>query len=176
MISIEEKKQKVDDLATELKSASGIYLANFIGINVEKLTELRASLKKDGAQMMVVKNTLIKRAFSSLKIMGLDDFLIGSTAVILADGEDPIIPAKIIADFHKKNKDLLLVKAVKIEEEIYDGSKIKELSAMPGKKELQAKIISIAMGPGANLIGLFNGPGSIIAGQIKSLMEKLENK
>lgn len=176
MISTEEKKRIVSELTEKVNSAPGIYLADFFGINVEKITELRAALREQGASMIVSKNTLLKKVFNECKIEGLEKYLVGPTSVILAKEEDPLAPAKVINNFQKKNEDLLPVKAVQIEAQIYSGDKIEELSKMPGKKELQGQIVSLALGPGADLIGLLKGPGSIIAGQIKFLIEKLEDK
>jgi large subunit ribosomal protein L10 len=174
MISIDEKKQIVDALTDKVKIASGFYLADFFKINVEKITALRADLKEKGATMVVTKNTFLKRVFKNCEIEGMDEYLVNATSIIIASPDDPITPAKVIADFHKENTDLLKVKVVKVENDIMQGDKIKELAKMPGKIELQGQIVSIMMGPGANLIGLIKGPGGIVAGQVKSLIEKLE--
>ncbi|MFC1584726.1 50S ribosomal protein L10 [Fibrobacterota bacterium] len=176
MITKEQKEQVVKDLSEKVNAATGIYLADFIGINVEQITELRSALKKQGARMIVTKNTFLRRVLSQCQITGLEVHLAGPTSIILAGEEDPIAPAKIIADFHKANKDLFPVKAIRIEDQIYSGEKIKDISKMPGKRELQAQIISLALSPGAQLIGLIKGPGSKIAGQIKALVEKLEKQ
>jgi large subunit ribosomal protein L10 len=176
MISLEDKKQAVARLTEKIKGSTGIYLADFLGINVELITELRAALREQGATMIVAKNTLMKRVFKECSITGLDEHLVGPTSLILGTEEDPIAPAKIIADFQKKNEDLLPVKIVKIEAQTYDGGRIKELSKMPGKREIQAQVVSQTLSPGAVLIGLLKGPASMIAGQIESLIEKLESK
>jgi large subunit ribosomal protein L10 len=176
MISIEEKKLRVQELVDKVNTSAGFYLADFFGIDVEKITQLRAALREKGARMIVVKNTVLRRVIDDCQLKGLDKYLVGPTSIILASEDDPLLPAKVIADFHKGNKDLLQVKAIKIEEQIYEGEKVKEFSKMPGKREMQAQIISIAMGAGASLIGIIKGPGSKIAGQVKSLVEKLENK
>ncbi len=176
MFSIEEKKSVVNDFTELIKDSSGIYLADFSGINVEKITELRAAFREKGIKMQVVKNTLLKRVFDDCQIKGLDDYLVGPTSVILANSEDPIDPAKEIVAFHKKNKDLLSIKAVSMEGTVYEGKSIKELADMPGRQELVAQVIGIATGAGANLIGLIKGPGSKIAGQVKALIERLDEK
>ena len=176
MISVEEKKRIIKELIEKVNSASGFYLADFFNINVETITGLRAALREKGAVMIVAKNTLFRRVFEACKIEGLEEYLVGPTSIILAGEDDPIAPAKVITDFRKQNKELLPVKAVRIEKLIYSGDKIKDLSKMPGKRELHAQIISIALGVGAKVIGLIKGPGSNIAGQINSLIENLEEK
>ena len=176
MQTIDDKKQIVKDFTKKVEQASGIYLADFTGIDVEHITALRNTFREKEIQMQVVKNTLLKRIFSDLKITGLDEYLIGPTSVILAKEDEPSEPAKIIIDFHKKNQDLLSIKSVQIEAQTFDGSKIKDLSKMPNKKELQATIISLAMAPGSNLVGLLKGPSGMLAGQIKSIKDKLEEE
>ncbi len=174
MQTIEEKKGVVESLIDDVNNASAIYLADYKGINVPTLSGLRSSFKEKGVHMQVVKNTLLKRVFEKCEITGLDEYLIGPTSLILADAEDPAQPAKIIVDFQKENDGFLEVKGVQMDSQNYAGDSIKDLAKMPGKRELQATIISLAMSPGANLIGYIKGPGSTIAGQIKALVEKLE--
>jgi large subunit ribosomal protein L10 len=95
--------------------------------------------------------------------------------LILADGDDPMAPAKLIVDFLKKQKEALKMKAVNIDGGIYPGEKLDDLAKMPGKRELQAQVISLAMGPSGKLLGLLKGPGSALASQIKALVERLES-
>ena len=176
MQTLEDKKYIVEDFSRKVEESSGIYLADFTGMDVEKTTIIRAQFKEKKIHMQVVKNTLLKRVFDDLKISGLDEFLLGPTSVILATPDEPSEPAKIIIDFHKKNEDLLSVKSVQLDSQVYDGGKIKELAKMPNKQELQATIVSLVLAPGSNFVGLLKGPGSMIAGQIKSIIEKLEKE
>src|SRR5690606_40187306 len=129
---------------------------------------------KKGVTMRVAKNTLVKRALENVGVTGLDQYLTGPTAVILADGEDPIAPAKLLVEFLKKNEKALKAKAVHMDGQAYEGAELVSLSKMPGKRELQAQVVTLAMSPGATLLGLFKGPGSAIASQIQSLVSKIE--
>ena len=106
-------------------------------------------------------------------IHGLEKHLAGPTAVIMA-GEDPMAPAKALVEFHKTNEDMLPVKVVHIDGSQYPGAHLSALAKMPGKRELQAQVVSLALGPGARLAGILKGPGAKLAGQIKALVEKLE--
>ena len=159
MQTINDKKDIVAHFTKKVEASSGIYLADFKGIDVEKTTELRSIFREKKIHMQVVKNTLLKRVFEDLKITGLDEHLMGPTSVILATPDEPSEPAKIIIDFHKKNENLLTIKSVQLDSQTYDGSKIKELAKMPSKGELQATIVSLALAPGSNFVGLLKGPG-----------------
>lgn len=176
MISSQQKTQYVESLTDSLKKTSGFYFANFTGINVETITALRKVFRVKGIAMRVMKNTLIKRVLGECNIEGFDKYLKGPTSLIIANEEDPIEPAKLIVEFQKKNKDMLSIKAIRMEDKNIEGDMVTELAKMPGKRELQSQIISIALGAGAGLIGLIKGPGCIIAGQVKALEKKLEGK
>jgi large subunit ribosomal protein L10 len=176
MQTLDSKKEIVSDLTSRVNESTGVYLADFKGMDVATVTGLRESFREKGIQMQVVKNTLLKRVFEECQIAGLDDSLVGPTSLILADGEDPIQPAKLIADFHKRNEGQLSVKAVQMDGQVYSGDRLGELAKMPGKVELQTQVISLALGAGGNLLGLVKGPGSQIAGQISALVEKLEKE
>jgi large subunit ribosomal protein L10 len=168
------KSDVVSQLTESLKASSGVYLANFTGLTVDKVTVLRSDLRKKGVVMRVAKNTLIKRALANVGVEGLDKWLTGPTAVILADAEDPMAPAKLLVEFLKKNENALAMKAVHIDGQAYTGDQVQSLAKMPGKRELQAQVVTLALSPGANLLALFRGPGSAIASQIQSLVSKIE--
>lgn len=168
------KAETIQELTTEIKKSSGLYFADFTKVTVQTVTGLRRALVKKGIRVRVAKNTLIKRALNDCGISGVDVHLVGPTAVIMSDNEDPIAPAKLLVDFHKANEGLMTLKAIHIDGQAYTGNQLATIAKMPGKRELQAQIIRLAMGPGANVLGLIKGPGSRIASQIQALADKLE--
>lgn len=172
--AVNKKSAVIAELEAGFKAAMGIYITDFSGISVETVTSLRASLRKKGMKMKVAKNTLIKRALDGAGIKGLESHLAGPTAVIMSDDQDPMAPAKALVEFYKTNEGILPVKIVSIDGATYPGSQISALAKMPGKRELQASIITLALGPGAQVAGIIKGPGAKIAGQVKALVEKLE--
>ena len=169
-----EKSTVVSELTESFKASSGVYLADFTGLTVEKVTILRNSLRKKSVTMRVAKNTLIQRAFDNVGIKGMDEYLAGPTAVIMADNEDPIMPAKLILSFLKDHEKAIAIKGVHIEGQAYTGEQLVSLSKTPGKRELQSQVISLAMGVGSNLLGLIKGPSSKVLSQIDAQAEKLE--
>jgi large subunit ribosomal protein L10 len=171
---VAQKTEIVSQISEALKSSSGVYLADFTGLTVEKVTDLRSQLRKKGVTMRVAKNTLVKRALADVGVEGLDSYLTGPTALILADAEDPMVPAKLVVEFLKKNEKAIAMKAIHIDGQAYGGDQVESLAKMPGKKELQAQVVSLAMGAGSGLIALFKGPGSALASQIQSLVSKIE--
>jgi large subunit ribosomal protein L10 len=168
------KSEVVSQLTEAVKASSGVYLADFTGLTVEKVTILRGDLRKKGIRMRVAKNTLVKRALDEAGVTGLDKYLAGPTAVIFADGEDPIAPAKLLVEFLKKNENAIKTKAVHMDGQVQDGAHLVAISKTPGKRELQAQVVTLALGPGSKLIGIIKGSGSAVASQIQSLVSKLE--
>jgi large subunit ribosomal protein L10 len=172
--AVDKKKEVTQALTADMKKSTGLYIADFSRVTVGVVTALRASLRLKGIKMKVAKNTLIRRSLADAGVKGLDSHLVGPTAVIMADDQDPMAPAKALVEFHKANEGMLPVKIVSIDGAQYPGDKIAALAKMPGKRELQASVVSLALGPGARLAGVLKGPGSRIAGAIKAHIEKLE--
>lgn len=169
-----KKDQIVARLVEAISASQAVYLVNYEGMKVEKDNALRKSLNLKKIPYIVAKNTLIKRALAECNVTGLDDLLKGVSAVILGDTVDPILPAKEIVAFLKDNNEALKVKSINLDGDIIKGEKIVDVSKMPGRKELIGQVVAALLGPGATLVGIFKGPGSTVAGQVKALVEKLE--
>jgi large subunit ribosomal protein L10 len=170
------KAETIEQLTTEIKKSMGLYLADFTKVKVQTVTALRRDLRRKGIRIRVAKNTLIQRALNDCGISGLDSHLAGPTALIMSDDQDPIAPAKLLVDFHKANEGLMTLKAIHIDGQAYPGNQLASIAKMPGKRELQSQVISLAMGPAANLLSLVKGPASRLASQIQALATKLEEK
>jgi large subunit ribosomal protein L10 len=168
-----KKVALVDSLVNDLQKAAAVYLLNFQGITVDKDNALRKNLRSKGIYYRAVKNTLLKIALEKIGVQGLDGYLTGSTSVMVGTAEDPMLPAREVVEFHKANPDFLAVKGINLDGSALPGAEVENLAKMPGKQELLAQIVSIALTPGANLVALLKGPGSTIAGQLKALEEKL---
>lgn len=98
-----ERQTKVEALTERLGGASNIYVTDFSGLSVGKITELRRRLRVAGARYVVVKNTLAQRALAANKIGVLDDHLAGPTGLVLT-GADPLPAAKILGDFAREHQ------------------------------------------------------------------------
>jgi large subunit ribosomal protein L10 len=174
MKAVVKKQATVDALVEEFQGAQAVYLLNFQGLTVVKDNALRKAMRAKGVKYRAVKNTLLERVLSKMGVAGMGNYMVGATAVMIGTAEDPMLPAREIVDFHKANPDFLAVKGISLDGSVLAGTEVENLSKMPGKKDLLGQIVSIVLGPGANLVALFKGPGSTIAGQVKALEEKLE--
>src|SRR6476661_3438488 len=96
-----EKIQILQDTTQRIEGARGLYLADFTGMSVEKLSLLRKKCREQKVQFRVIKNTLLKRAFNAHGITALDAFLEGPTGLVFSPSSE-VAPAKILADFAKE--------------------------------------------------------------------------
>ena len=99
---LNQKKEEVSKLAEEMKEAKIILLVDYRGINVSDVTNLRNDIRNVNAKYSVIKNNITRRALAECGIEGLEDKLVGPTAVIMSD-EDYLGPAKAIYKFSKDN-------------------------------------------------------------------------
>ena len=171
-VTKEDKQQVVVGLVADLQNASAVYLLNYEGVTVPVDTLFRKQMNTKGIAYRVTKNTLLKRALSEVGIEGLDEYLSGVTSIAIGDSEDPMAPAKELVAFLKENKEAYNPKAISLDGNVMSGESLEDVSKMPGRKELIAQIVNIAIGPGANLVAILKGPGSKIAGAIDSIEEK----
>src|SRR5438034_10174042 len=93
-----QKQQLVTTLAAKLKRARTLYVTDFTGLNVARITDLRRRLRAAGVEYVVVKNTLALRALGEAQLAGLEPHLDGPTALVLA-GADAIAPARLLTGF-----------------------------------------------------------------------------
>ncbi|NNE08804.1 MAG: 50S ribosomal protein L10 [Gemmatimonadetes bacterium] len=154
------KVELVADLAERFKSAEGVVLADFTGLTVEKITELRRACLKGESQFYVVKNTLAKRALKEAGITGLDEYLQGPTGWAITE-VDAVAPAKVLSDFAKENK-LPKIKAGYIDGSVLDAAGVGQIADLPPKPVLMAQIA-----------GLINAPVTGIAAGLNAVMQGL---
>lgn len=150
-----EKTEVISKVKEMIENSSAIYLADYSGINVEDITQLRNKFRNEGVRYKVYKNTLFKRALDeSGKYDKLADHLIGMTSFAFAT-DNPVAPAKIIKKFFDDHKKLLL-KACYIENEYFDGDQLVTLAALPSKDELIAGIMASLDSPASGIVGSIN--------------------
>ncbi|MCZ8523783.1 MULTISPECIES: 50S ribosomal protein L10 [Paenibacillus] len=145
---IELKSQQVSDVSDKLKASSCSIVADYRGLNVAQVTELRRQLREAGVEFQVLKNTLVRRATASAELSELDEFLTGPTAIAFSK-DDIITPAKILTDFAKKN-DKLSVKAGVVEGKVVDFNQIKALAELPSREGLLSMLLSVLQAPMRN--------------------------
>lgn len=131
---LNQKKEEVTKLANKIKEAKLVLLTDYRGINVEDVTTLRADLRKSNTEYTVIKNNITKRALAEAGIEGLEDKLVGPTAVIMSS-EDYLEPSKTIYEF-TKNNEYYKIKGGVIEGKVMTAEEIVTLAKLPSKETL----------------------------------------
>ncbi len=131
---LNQKKEEVTKLANKIKEAKLVLLTDYRGINVEDVTTLRADLRKTNTEYTVIKNNITKRALAEAGIEGLEDKLVGPTAVIMSN-EDYLEPSKTIYEF-TKNNEYYKIKGGVIDGKVMTAEEIITLAKLPSKETL----------------------------------------
>lgn len=153
-MTTQRKIYTVQNLAEKLKQAKTIVLADYHGLNVSQLSDLRRKIKKVGGEFEVVKNTLLNRAAEETKIKIDPEVLKGPTAALWAY-EDQIAPLKVLMDFVRVNE-LPKIKFGLLDQIVTPIERIKELASIPSKEELKARLVGILKSPTFGLVNSLN--------------------
>ena len=141
---IAKKQEEVKELAEKIKNAKFVLLADYRGISVSQVTELRADLRKSETEYSVIKNNIIRRALKEANVEGLDDVLTGPTAIVI-DNNDYLAPSKVIYNFVKANE-FYKIKGGILEGKAVTTEEIIELAKLPSREELLSKLAGSLLG------------------------------
>lgn len=155
MLNLEAKKKVVEEIKIRLQKIQGAVLTDYRGLNVAEVTELRAKLRDAGIEFKVLKNTLTRIAANEVGLEGLDPYLEGPTAIAFGL-EDPVAPAKILAEFAKTHK-ALEIKAGILANKVIDGASVEALADLPPREVLLAKLLGAVQSPMYGFVGSLQG-------------------
>lgn len=155
---LSEKQAIVAELVERIKGSSAGVFVDYKGITVAQDTELRGELRKNEVNYSVIKNTLCRRAIDELGLSELDPILNGTTSLATSDA-DPIAPFRIVGDFSKKfGDDKFNVKAGYMDGKVLTIDEMREISSLPSKDALYAKVLGTMLAPITSL--------AVVLGQI----------
>ncbi len=169
-----EKEKTVEELHKLFSEAKGLYLADFTGIDIQMIDELRGKFRENKVAYRVVKNTLTRRSIEGLGYDALFDHLVGPTAVAYSN-EDPVAPGKLINEFYKKNEKLAL-KAAVIDGEVYDNEMASKIVKLPPKEQLIASLLGTLNSPITGLVCVFSGLLRNLVNVLDQVKELKENQ
>lgn len=150
--------------------AKGIVFADFTGLLVKEMQELRRELRKAGIYYEVVKKKLLDRSLKDSKIQVSGPELSGSVSVA-ASSTDEVEPAKILAEFAKKHEKLQLLGGI-LDGGFVDGGRVKELAKLPGKQELRSRLVGSLASPLRGMVGVLQGNLRGLVQVLKAVSEK----
>lgn len=143
-LNIETKQAAVAEIVAAIAGAQTMVIAEYRGVSVASMTELRANARKAGVYLHVLKNTLARRAVEGTAFAGLADQMVGP--LVYAVSEDPVAAAKVLHQFSKKDEKIVL-KAGSYNGDVLDVAQVSELASIPGREELLAKLLGIMQAP-----------------------------
>lgn len=170
----EDKAVLIENIKSTLAKYSCVYLTETTALNAEKTVNLRRAAFKADVKMLVVKNSLLKKAMeaSDVDYSGLYPALVGNTTLMLSNVGNA--PAKLIKNFRKKKEVQPALKAAFVEETVYLGAdQLEALANIKSKNELIADIVALLQSPAKNVI---SGLQAAAGGKIHGVLETLSNK
>jgi large subunit ribosomal protein L10 len=166
-----DKAAVIERLRSDLEGVPSIVVADFQGLDVESVTDLRDRFRAAGVEYLVVKNTLMKKSVEGTDMATIAPLFKGNSAIAFHK-EDPAAPAKIMTDYVKENPKLVL-KGAWLDGNLLDENGVKALSTLPGKDELRAKLLSVFQGSGTRVVCLFLAVSTSFAQVLKAREQQL---
>jgi large subunit ribosomal protein L10 len=175
----QEKERIVKELADRLKSSDTLLIADYRGLTMPEIDELRTKLLESGARFSVVKNTLTRLAAEEAGVKPLLELIDGPTAIAFIDADgDPAAAAKILNDTARTN-DVLVIRGGLLEGDVVSDAEIKRLATLPPADVVRAQFAGAVAAPLTTIVGLFTAPlrdlVNIIDARIKQLEEQGES-
>lgn len=148
-----KKQQIVEEIREVLSKASSCIAVDFSGVNMETFTPLRKECSTSNIKIVVVKNTLARIAVKGTPYEGIDKLLKGMTSLVFTLDSDQIKGAKIIKKFSKKDE-RIIVKGGVIDGKLLTMAEVNVLADLPGKEELQARLLATMLAVPQNFVRL----------------------
>lgn len=159
-LNLEGKKEVVAEVSARLATAQALVLAEYRGLPVEKITQLRARARASGVYLRVLKNTLARRAVQGTPFEGLSDLMVGPLAYGISD--DPVSAAKVLHAYAKEN-DKLVIKGGAIPGQVMSAKEVGNLATLPSREELLAMLMGTMQAPATKFVQTLNEvPGRFV--------------
>ncbi len=169
-----QKTESVASIKALFEKHNSFFVTDYHGLNVSDLTALRRNLRKKNVTFLVAKNTLIKVAASQAGVKGLDEHLIGPTAVAFAKDDAPAA-AKILHDSFKSIEKPRM-KVFVVDNNVFQGNEVKKLADLPSRDVLLSMIASAVEAPMVGVVGAINALFQELLGTVEALAEKKKSE
>jgi large subunit ribosomal protein L10 len=155
-----QKQESIETLKGVFADAGAVVVTHYMGLTVAEMTDLRGRLRKEGAHLKVVKNTLAQKALNGSVGEAGDALFSGPVAIAFAP--DPVSAAKIATQYAKENDKFTVVGAL-MGEQVLDKAGVSALATLPSLDQLRGKIIGLIQAPATKIAGILQAPGGQIA-------------
>jgi len=172
-LNLDEKKAVVAEDSAEVAKAQAIIVAEYRGLEVGNMTNLRREARKAGVYLRVLKNTLARRAVEGTPFAGLSEHLVGP--LVYGISPDPVATAKLLNDFAKTN-DKLVIKAGAMPNAVISAKDVKALATMPSREELLSKLLGTMQAPIAQFVRTLNEVPTRFVRGVAAVRDKKEKE
>jgi len=166
-----QKAAEIDLLTERFQRSEMTILADYRGLSVAQLQDLRATLRPVESEFRVAKNTLVRIAAERAGLEGLEPFLEGPTAVLFAFG-DAVAPAKALSDFARTSR-ILQIKAGLMNGQVVSASDVEAIATLPPREELLGRLVGMLASPMTRAVGVLSGPSRSMAYLVNARIESL---
>jgi len=159
-LNLEQKQAVVAEVSAQVKTAQAIVVAEYRGLEVKDMTDLRKKARSSGVYLRVLKNTLVRRAVADTPFAGLTDKMVGPLAYGISS--DPVKVAKVLNEFAKSNEKFI-IKAGAMANTVMSPKDVASLASMPSREELLSKLMGTMQAPIAKFVRTLNEvPGKFV--------------
>ncbi|MFZ1905009.1 MAG: 50S ribosomal protein L10 [Steroidobacteraceae bacterium] len=169
-LNLEDKKALVAEVAEVAAHAQSVVAAEYRGLTVGQMTELRARARKSGVYMRVVKNTLARKALAGTSFESVGPKLKGPL-VLAFSKDDPGAAARVVKDFAKAN-DKLVATLVSLGGQVMPGAELDKVASLPTREQALAMLMGVLKAPMAKLVGTLAAPGSKLARMLAAVRDQ----
>ncbi len=155
-----QKQESIEALKSVFEGAGAVVVTHNLGLTVAEMTDLRLRLRKEGAALKVVKNTLAQKALDGSIGEAGDALFTGPVAIAYAP--DPVSAAKVATQFAKENEKFAIVGGF-MGQEVLDQKAVSALATLPSLDQLRAKIIGLLQAPATKVAGVLQAPAGQLA-------------
>ena len=152
-LSMQEKQAVIQEVAAQVATAKAIVLAEYRGLGVGSMTELRRRARRSGVYLRVLKNTLARRAVKDTPFAKLADVMVGQ--LVYGISSDPVAPAKVMNEFAKGNEKFV-IRAGAMPNAVISAREVVALALLPSREELLAKLMGTMQAPIAQFVRTLN--------------------
>lgn len=169
-LNLQQKKEVVAELASVTQSALSLVAAEYAGITVEKLTQLRRKARAEGVYLRVVKNTLVERAVEGTEFECIKGKLSGPL-IFAFSKDDPGAAGRLIKEFAKSN-DKMKPKLIAVGGKAYGGAELDRLASLPTREQALSMFLGCLVQPATMLVRVLAEPANQLARVIKAVGDK----
>ncbi|STX27739.1 50S ribosomal protein L10 [Legionella beliardensis] len=171
-ITLATKKAVVEEVTNVASKAVSAVVADYRGLTVNQMTQLRSEARKSGVYLRVVRNTLTRRAFENTQFACLSEKLVGPLFIALSL-EAPSDAARLLKDF-VKTFDKLEIKALSVGGQVYDSSQLEAVASLPTRDEALAKLMYVMKAPVEKFVRTLAEPHAKLVRTIAAVKEQKE--